>query len=1081
LDRNLRWALGWGISQLGFKLNYTMIRTRKFARGLVLSVVAVCHAAMPARWNNAFAQAGPTIRLDQGKELERTPTTQETDGYQIALLAGQFISVVVEQDGTDVAVSLFSPEEKEIASMDSFNGEYGPEPLVAIAESSGLYRVAVSSNNKGNLAGRYKIRIAELRSPAPGDMEHIAAERDIERAMSLAATGDGNDRNEAINRFRQALQYYEGAGAQDGYRHGLVLYSIGYLQAQKSLLHESIASYLAALPLFQAAGDPMMEARTRNNLGGEFHDLGEPLKALDYHREALSMLPPNRAGSLQAFVLNNMGVIFDEMGDWSAALEKYEDAASQFGTTGNWHRQAIAWRNIGYVYRTMNEPSQAMNYMDRALRLMQLKSVHDPTLQAEILTNEAEVLLSQGHAGKALELCQKALQLRRVGGDSRREGDTLSVMGSVYRALQKPEKAMEVFRQALAQQRDAGYQYGSFRTLLALGNLNLSQKNNREAQQELEEALNLALGLGCGECKVQAEFSLARLREQLGDSAESLRKMQSTVEAMEKLQAGSGSSILGASFLESHEPIYEFYIDRTLRYTGDAETASARAFQLSERARARAFLESLSGIQEHLEQRNDPELAERARSVRSRLAAASKESLGLSQNTQRGLKAGDAEDRIRQLEAEYNLIEAEKANKSRRYAALAQPRYLSVPQVQSLLDDQTLFLEYYLGEERSYLWAIARDNASVFELPAKKQIENACRLFYDAVRTHAKAGSSGNATTRAASDLSNLVLGPVANRLKDRRLVIAPDGALQSIPFSALNQPGITGMYQPLVLSHEIINVPSASAIVAQREILSRRAPADRTLAVFADPVFSSSDSRLSPRHTVEQARSVGRMPQRPDGHDALQGSDTRLLEHIKSAYLGGGIPRLPFTAIEADKILALVPIGTSLQAVGFDANRERAMRPDLSEYKYLHFATHGYVDSNHPELSALVLSMLDKSGDSEDGFLRLQDIYNLRLRADLVVLSACESGLGREIRGEGLVGLTRGFMYAGAARVLVSLWDVSDEGASALMPLFYKNMIEMGESPAAALRSAQIAAFRSKKWGNPYYWAPFTLQGEWK
>jgi CHAT domain-containing protein len=206
-----------------------------------------------------------------------------------------------------------------------------------------------------------------------------------------------------------------------------------------------------------------------------------------------------------------------------------------------------------------------------------------------------------------------------------------------------------------------------------------------------------------------------------------------------------------------------------------------------------------------------------------------------------------------------------------------------------------------------------------------------------------------------------------------------------------------------------------------------------------------------------------------------------RLLEHVQPGASPGAIPRLPFTAIEADKIFAMAPTATSKKAVGFDAVRNLALSPELGQYRYLHFATHGYMDTRHPELSALVLSLVDKDGNGKDGFLRLQDIYNLHLRADLVVLSACETGLGREIRGEGLIGLTRGFMYAGAARVLVSLWNVSDQGTSELMTHFYKNVLERHMTPAAALRRAQIAMLASRQWQDPYYWAPFTLQGEWK
>jgi CHAT domain-containing protein len=169
------------------------------------------------------------------------------------------------------------------------------------------------------------------------------------------------------------------------------------------------------------------------------------------------------------------------------------------------------------------------------------------------------------------------------------------------------------------------------------------------------------------------------------------------------------------------------------------------------------------------------------------------------------------------------------------------------------------------------------------------------------------------------------------------------------------------------------------------------------------------------------------------------------------------------------------------MEAVGFKANLATATGPDLSRYRYVHFATHGYFDSEHPNLSGLVLSLVDEQGRPQDGFLGANEIYNLQLPAELVVLSACETGLGKEVKGEGLVGLTRGFMYAGAARVMVSLWSVSDKATSELMQRFYRRLLQDRQRPAAAMRAAQVEMFRQPRWQQPYFWAAFTLQGEWR
>jgi CHAT domain-containing protein len=279
------------------------------------------------------------------------------------------------------------------------------------------------------------------------------------------------------------------------------------------------------------------------------------------------------------------------------------------------------------------------------------------------------------------------------------------------------------------------------------------------------------------------------------------------------------------------------------------------------------------------------------------------------------------------------------------------------------------------------------------------------------------------------------------------------------------------------VVGHEVVSLPSASTLAVQRRELQGRKPAPNALAILADPVFTDGDGRVASNKT----RAPAAAPKRFEEIASL-----RQLVHL-AGDAGGqsegppNVPRLPYTRREAEQILAVSPSRANLEAVDFDASRATAMSPELGRYRYVHFATHGYIDSERPGLSALVLSLVGKDGKPQDGFLRANEIYNLSLPAELVVLSACQTGLGKEVRGEGVIGLTRGFMYAGAARVVVSLWNVNDRATSELMARFYAKMLKDGERPAAALRRAQVEMLSGGRWGSPYYWAAFTLQGEWR
>ncbi|HZN12190.1 MAG TPA: CHAT domain-containing protein, partial [Blastocatellia bacterium] len=186
-------------------------------------------------------------------------------------------------------------------------------------------------------------------------------------------------------------------------------------------------------------------------------------------------------------------------------------------------------------------------------------------------------------------------------------------------------------------------------------------------------------------------------------------------------------------------------------------------------------------------------------------------------------------------------------------------------------------------------------------------------------------------------------------------------------------------------------------------------------------------------------------------------------------------------TRREAEEIVALAGAGAGLKALDFEASRATATSEGLGQYRIVHFATHGLLNSQHPELSGLVLSLVDERGQPQDGFLRVHEVYNLKLGADLVVLSGCQTSLGKEVKGEGMLGLTRGFMYAGAPRVVASLWQVPDQPTAELMRQFYKGMLAEGLRPAAALRAAQVAMWKGRRWAAPYYWAAFVLQGEWR
>jgi CHAT domain-containing protein len=482
----------------------------------------------------------------------------------------------------------------------------------------------------------------------------------------------------------------------------------------------------------------------------------------------------------------------------------------------------------------------------------------------------------------------------------------------------------------------------------------------------------------------------------------------------------------------------------------------------------------------------DPELLRREQAARLALDRWAERSRQLSDGST-ATAAQRLAGEYRDLEERYLQIQAEIRSRSPHYAALARPQPLTLRAIQrEILDRDTVLLEYALGEERSFVWAVSHAAHVLQELPGRAEIEAAAQRVHERLVARLSATAVGRereATIRRADEeywdeatrLSEMLIAPIATRIAGKRLLVVADGLLQYVPFSALPVPGRATAPVPLLAEHEIVSLPSASVLAVLRREAKSRADAPKSVAVFADPVFEADDPRLRARGRSEpSARSTHATPA-----DAARGHAPalRAFEFIKDGRWN--VPRLPATRQEASAIVASAPAGLALEKIGLDASRAAALASELAQYRIVHFATHGIVDNEHPGLSGLILSLYDESGQAIDGFLRLRDIYNLRLPVELIVLSACSTALGKQLQGEGLTGMVRGFLYAGAERVVASLWKVDDEATGELMRRFYVEMLQANRSPAAALRQAQLEMWRQDRWRAPFYWAAFSLQGE--
>jgi len=894
------------------------------------------------------------------------------------------------------------------------------------------------------------------------------------------------DNRKALDFFTRALPLPRATG--DRRVEAIMLNNIGEVYRSLGENQKSLGFYNQALPLRRAVGDRNGEATTLNNIGLVHYSLGDNQKSIDYYNQALPLLRAGGDRNREAKTLDNIGLVYFSLGAKQKALDYYNQALPLLRAGGDRSGEATSLNNIGSVYSSLGENRKALDFYTQALRLY--RAVGDSRGEGVTLNNIGAAYNSLGEKQDALDFYNQALPLSRAGGDRSREAATLTNIGVVLDSLGEWQKAHYFYTQALRIRREVGDRSGEALTLNNIGLAHYSLGGNQKALEYFIQALTLSRAAGARSIEAATLGNIAYAKRALGHFNESRSYMESALKIIESIRAGVISKELRASYFSTAQDYYEFYVDLLMEIHSLEPTRGhdAAALQASERARARSLIESLTEARADIRRGVDPKLLAQERSLQRRLNAKAEEALKLSANRAGETRLAARNREMDALTVELQRVQTQIRQTSPRYAALTQPQPLTLAKIQQqALDADTLLLEYSLGDERSFLWAVTPTSVNSYELPKREMIEAAARRVYELLSD--TSGMKGQTAPpidvrlkeasgqylAAAAGLSRTLFGPVAGQLGKKRLLIVADGMLHYIPFGALPDPnrfeGSDGNWQPLLVEHEIVNLPSASTLAVLRRELAGRKPAARILAMLADPVFSKDDERirLGGRRAAPQT-------------DSLNESKNRILVETAGAEPDElRIRRLPFTRLEAEQILPLAPEGAGMKALDFEASRATAMSEKLSQYRYVHFATHGLADSERPELSTIVLSLYDERGRPQDGFLRAHEVYNLNIPAEMVTLSACETGLGKLTRGEGLVSLTRGFMYAGAARVVVSLWNVNDRATAELMTMFYRRVLVEGERPAAALRAAQAEMWRDKRWGAPYYWAAFTLQGEWR
>jgi CHAT domain-containing protein len=892
------------------------------------------------------------------------------------------------------------------------------------------------------------------------------------------ANQDFGDRKKARELYNDALSLSQSIGDRSGELNSLI--NLGKASILLSDFPMALELSERALRMVNELGERRKETIVLNNLCLIHQQTGAFEKAFEMCKEAVSTARGTNNRLSEANAIQNLGSIYYRTGDYQKAIDFYGQSKQIFKELGNRRGEATAITNIGWLYAVLGDLQKANDAAHQALELW--RALGDQNREVIVLNNLAVNYFQLSDYRKALEMHLQILPVRKRLNESEGTAVTLENIAQCYDSLGETQKAIEYHEQAITLLREGSEVRLLAGALRTTGESYRLTGNHQKALEFLTEALKIFRQVGDRYNEGVALAETAYLERDRGNLFEARKLIGQGLAALESVRTSVKSQQLRATFLASAKNYYEFETDLLMRlhqqHPGDGYDAAALAS--SEKGRARSLLELLVESRAEIREGVDSALLAREQELRDSIAEKAEHQIRLLSAQHTDEAAEKASKEIDALTTEYEQVLARIRETSPRYAALTQPLPLSLKDIQTrVLDSETLLLEYSLGEERSFLWAITQDSISTFELPKRQDIEVAARKVYELVternrvikeetlaQRRLRMARSDEEYQRAASVLSDMILQPAVSQLKGKRLLFVGDGVLQYVPFASLPVPtaGPASSYRPLILDHEIINLPSASVMAALREETAGRSRASKTLAVLADPVFQNDDPRIGNAESGKISADAS----------------TEAYRSAKESGLDSFV-RLRFTREEANEITRLVSSDKRLEALDFAASRANATSAALGQYQIVHFATHGLINNRHPELSGIVLSLVDEKGQAQNGFLRLYEIYNLKLGADLVVLSACQTAVGQEVRGEGLLGLTRGFMYAGAPRVVATLWQVDDRATSELMKRFYQKMLGEGLRPAAALKAAQVSMQSDKRWSSPHFWAAFTLHGDWK
>jgi CHAT domain-containing protein/tetratricopeptide (TPR) repeat protein len=980
-------------------------------------------------------------------------------------------------NSAQIRAESLSLEWNKTAFTDSIN--IFKEISLCLIQKRDFEKAAYNLRRAGNLsvilgndeqASKFFLKALNLaeKSAAPDEQIYVLCE--------LALFSIKNGQINLTRSYLEKARAFSGRTENDSVK-AMVSFSAAESAVYQRDLSKAIESYVEALNFARQSNDVKIESKILLNLGYGYLYHGEVNRAFEILKEGLALhqkIGDKRGEAFNTIAIANTLAFLDNR---QKALNYYKKVEAGFSDDLDFVEKARLYNGIASIYVQYEDWSSSINYRTKALSFFQKANFKYGELAT--LSGIGRLYSLNGEKNSALDIFFQAEKLAADLDDRFYMAVIQKELGNIHSAAGENRKALEKYLRSISLLE----QIKSTRELALVynevGELYAKQNDFLKAREYLEKGLKLNQAVRDSFAESHSLYNLAKLfAGNQTDNKTGLTFIINSINITENLYSDVLNSKLKRIYFSNVFDRYELYINLLMKMHRQNPNSdyAIQALQAAERSRARSMLENLALAEADFIKDADAEIVRREKEIRVLLnAKADKLTDLLSQNGEKS-EIDKISGEINELEHELEEIKANLKQNSPVYSAIKNPAPFDAEEFQrEILDENTLLLEFSFGKEESYLWLIGKMEISSYVLPPREQIEQKIQTLRELLAAReikqgeeieafqARVVKAENDYLQISLELSRELFGQIADKFGEKRLIIVPDGKLNYFPVSALPLPNAE-TNEPILLSNEVIYEPSASTLSILAKMRNQTA-ASKNLLVFSDPVFSETDSRFL----------------NANAQAANPGAETALTEKFRFAESLNSLVRLTASKTEADSIIEILGRSKSDAFSGFSANREQLLNAPTSDYKILHFATHGLINEERPELSGIVLSRFAENGQKLDEFVRLHDIYGMNLNADLVVLSACETGIGKQVRGEGLMSLNNAFLQTGAKSVMSSLWKVEDAATLELMKNFYASLAGENVTPSKALQKAQIKMWQSGQYKSPFYWAAFTVQGDFR